>query len=698
VLVAATQAIRLCRGAGYEAVPGRNAVAWFDRADRWQMVQIRDFIAHAGLTSSLPIGLGDENLLARLRIHIRSGNLVVVRESDGAGRGENDSLVKQRRLVRSIDAKTRGRLTYAGRQYRLVADATLHRLSNRNSYEVVGRRNAVAVLHGIAGQGALGGGDLAKLLHEAADMLTRDWRPPLAPNGLVLLRRIVVQQAMADLGPAITPSQMKKLANSDWIEVEVVDQDDNPFPVHYKLELTNPDVKEGELDGGFVGVYDIPSGKCTLTIGAPQRPAEPGEEEEVRKKAFVLPITEAHFRTGSAVMLPEGEAPTTTEGTAISSTGALAIALRFSRDRPYQTTLVAGHTDSVGGNQDNKKLSQQRAEVVYALLTGAKDKFVAIANATDKPSDWKQILRWASVALASLPVPEGNPEPAFSFADCDPGTIDDDAATGKAPLEAFQRAYNANRELIGAPKEQIGVDGAMGKETWGAVFECYQFNMAQELCEVERPEDEEDPAALRAGLANLQASFEEHLLMPDKPFIGFGEKFPASGLYVDNQESMTDRRTEILFFDEGEEPDVDVLKSSPENTELYSPDDFDRVCLHADNAHRGAFAVATVYARIDVFGPSTENSRQKLHLTSPAASFDATRALADCKDTGDGYIDVVFQKVPKNQSYDLALIDDEGAAHPIFTNVPFDDLDEWTDTQAEPPDDDPLAPEPEDTT
>ena len=87
-----------------------------------------------------------------------------------------------------------------------------------------------------------------------------------------------------------------------------------------------------------------------------------------------------------------------------------------------------------------------------------------------------------------------------------------------------------------------------------------------------------------------------------------------------------------------------------------------------------------------------------MHLAGLSESFHAYRALADYKDTGEGYIDVVIQKVPKGQSYDLELIDNDGSVHPIFANVPFDELDEWKDTSMAPPDDDPLAPEPEDTT
>src|SRR5690554_4405889 len=46
--------------------------------------------------------------------------------------------------------------------------------------------------------------------------------------------------------------------------------------------------------------------------------------EGVNNKATVLPITHAHFRTGSAVLLPEGEAPAS--GAAAASTAAASTA------------------------------------------------------------------------------------------------------------------------------------------------------------------------------------------------------------------------------------------------------------------------------------------------------------------------------------------------------------------------------------
>src|SRR5690606_17709787 len=139
---------------------------------------------------------------------------------------------------------------------------------------------------------------------------------------------------------------------------------------------------------------------------------------------------------GSAVLLPEGEAPvsgvaagsTAASGAAAAGSGAstssvcaLAMALRFNEERPGHTMLIAGHTDSVGGEAGNQGLSEQRAELVHAVLMGNRDKFAEIAQATHKVSDYKQILKWASVTLSGLEPPEGAEHPAHDFAACDPG-------------------------------------------------------------------------------------------------------------------------------------------------------------------------------------------------------------------------------------------------------------------------------------
>ena len=110
------------------------------------------------------------SLRALLRGKLRARELAVLGQGDAATADDGD--VKQRRLVREIEATSRRRLAYAGRQYRLVADSHLGSLADRDDYEVVRHQDAVPVLGALAGQGS--DRNLARLLTEAARMLAQD--------------------------------------------------------------------------------------------------------------------------------------------------------------------------------------------------------------------------------------------------------------------------------------------------------------------------------------------------------------------------------------------------------------------------------------------------------------------------------------------------------------------------------------------
>ncbi len=298
---------------------------------------------------------------------------------------------------------------------------------------------------------------------------------------------------------------------------------------------------------------------------------------EFKNQARVMHLPSAHFRTGSAVLLPEGEAPTTGQGTALTSVGMLATALRFNEEHPGHSVLVAGHADSVGNDKSNDQLSAQRAELTHAVLAGNREKFAELAQQTGKVSDWKQIFRWASVALSDIEPPPGSAAPVarHHFNEIVVEPIDDNATTGVPAAIAFQNAYNENRAALGVSGDKLTVDGIVGKKTWGAIFDCYQWNMAEELGEVEFEDDQSDATKRLAGLKKLQSTVT--FLPTRKPFIGFGEHFPADGAGDDNVASEANRRVEVLFFEQGQEPDVEVLDEAPETTELYQADSFERV-------------------------------------------------------------------------------------------------------------------------
>ncbi len=323
-------------------------------------------------------------------------------------------------------------------------------------------------------------------------------------------------------------------------------------------------------------------------------------EREVQEAKY-LAVRNAQFRSASAVMLPEGDAPSTGGNAPLTSVGLLATALRYNEEHPGYTILVAGHTDSVGGEKDNDQLSEQRAQLVHAVLTGGaagRSTFQDLADETGTVSDWKQILKWASLAFPSVEelVEEGTEDDIAAASDaaasdaaasdeaasdeaasdeqptegalgtgfdaCDPGEIDDDETTAVAAVKGFQTAYNENYKLLGG-SGQITVDGEVGKQTWGAIYDLYQYNLAQELGET------------FDGLKELQGLVQ--LLPTSKPYVGFGESAPADGTYENDAEEQPNRRVEVLFFAYGHEPEVAVLDEDPHVSELYHGEVFTRV-------------------------------------------------------------------------------------------------------------------------
>jgi hypothetical protein len=279
VWVGATEALRLCREGGYEAVSA--ALTGAGDLGRQDFASLRAFISRARLSKFSLSGLDDRKLLALLRTCVKNRDVVALRECAGDREGEGSATADERRLVRALDAKSRGRLNHAGRRYKLVASADLRKLSDRDSYEVVRHDDATRVLDAIAKQAGPETGDLRVLLGKARAGLTADWRPPLQPDGLVLLRRIVIATSVApDTGPALTPSQIKKLANkSDWIEIEIVDDEGEPYTGHYRIVCPDDTSVEGTFnaDGEFSD-YNLDSGVCKLYLGEAKAPASADDQ------------------------------------------------------------------------------------------------------------------------------------------------------------------------------------------------------------------------------------------------------------------------------------------------------------------------------------------------------------------------------------------------------------------------------------
>ena len=165
---------------------------------------------------------------------------------------------------------------------------------------------------------------------------------------------------------------------------------------------------------------------------------------------------------------------------------------------------------------------------------------------------------------------------------CDPGVIDDNAFTGIEPLKKFQTNYNDSKASLGVPTvADLEVDGAIGPDTWGAMFDVYEFGMREEL-----GEDAAGVSKLRKGLSFVDL---------ERKALGFSEHHPVDQIGRDGVKSQTNRRVEILFFDKGEEPDLVLAESDPNISELYLPAEYEHQTILLRSAKKGAATLEGVF-------------------------------------------------------------------------------------------------------
>jgi hypothetical protein len=269
VLVPFHGAMDLCRQEGCEKLAVREALRRFDDAVTTRAMsitwEIRDFLSHARLSGLVLCDTKDSHLVPIVRRAIERDDIVGLRKGEKSKATHNET-AEQRQLVRKIEQIVRTSFSHSGRQYRLVVDVDLAKTPSRDSYEVVDHDDAKRVLDGVAKQSGIVP-ELTALLGQAREKLTRNWHPPLQPDGLILLRRIRQSSAFVkDTGPAITPSQMAKLL--DTIEISLVDGNGEPMAGEaWEIVLPDGSKRSGQLDeSGRAAVTGIPSGNCSVTF------------------------------------------------------------------------------------------------------------------------------------------------------------------------------------------------------------------------------------------------------------------------------------------------------------------------------------------------------------------------------------------------------------------------------------------------
>jgi len=288
-------------------------------------------------------------------------------------------------------------------------------------------------------------------------------------------------------------------------------------------------------------------------------------------QGYVIEVEDVHFHHDSAVFLADYGAFTTPvdeDSERVVGLCAVRACYQQAAAHPQQKLLIAGHTDTTGSASYNLPLSRKRANNYLAVLTGDRGTWVQICLAQHKTEDYQQILKWVNY-LWNWP--------------CDPGAVDNIAGPKtSAAVQAFQKQYNIEY------KKSIAEDGVVGQDTWGAIFDVY-------MCVLEDLVDTDD-----AGLAAMRATL--NFLGPKT--VGCGEEFPIEDPRRNNYRSQINRRIECLFFDPGQEPQLDCHPSetvcTPINCEIYNPKmyKYTHIPVPPTKYHR-KFQVTVEYGDID---------------------------------------------------------------------------------------------------
>jgi outer membrane protein OmpA-like peptidoglycan-associated protein len=329
-----------------------------------------------------------------------------------------------------------------------------------------------------------------------------------------------------------------------------------------KLDEAPADEKEDLIDRRVELYFFDREFGIAPTPGAPDGPeyevwrARAAEEFDfdVGSTSLSLELVEFEdvlFQTNSAVPLPR---PCTADGTPVdpkepSAVQDLAAALHFAFCYPERKIVVAGHADTTADAAVNDPLSDKRAATVVALLVGDRDKFRNTCDEQNVSSDQRRILEWAAAC--------------FDF-NCDPKAHGGDLV---AATRAFQTDYNDTGRGGNPDAEPLSADGDFGPLTWGAVFDLYELRLTQVL----------------KGDRELLKEYRKFVTFvdPERPGVGFGERYPIEEKKRDNFRSAANRRVEILFFDRDEEPDLDMPLDL---SDIYMPGFYERKNLPVDPA------------------------------------------------------------------------------------------------------------------
>lgn len=357
-----------------------------------------------------------------------------------------------------------------------------------------------------------------------------------------------------------------------------------------------------------------------------------------------LEVPDMAFHHGSAVVLPSvppAEPPPAAAGTAFANTSLwqdleqelatqvqrlkapfrapdlgparepglplLLATLQLLEDNADFKLVVAGHTDTTGSGDVNRRLSQARGEALVALLAGDRAAWSAAVEEWNDEDDVRVVVAWAA-STRCWP--------------CHPAQCKD----LKEAVRELQAAYNRDFE------QQIAVDGLVGPQTRGAWFDIYQRFLEE-----------------RAGGADALTSLRGQLrwVSEDARVLACGEDYPLERPGQDGYRSRLNRRVEVLFFASADAPD---LAQEDPAAEVYSGDyEFEAVDPTARPAEGGA-GEAPGDPRLEPVEDAPQD--EELVTTMPV------RAQADAADPY-GFLEPFDQAYPRHGRSRQAREDEE---------------------------------------
>ncbi|MBL4687952.1 MAG: hypothetical protein JKY37_25400 [Nannocystaceae bacterium] len=491
------------------------------------------------------------------------------------------------------------------REILTIRDPSRARLVAQTLWDQLGRSGVESLLGdlGLPPRGDVGAPELLGIVEQrlrSGDLLLveqdRDLRVLDAPKSTPLAALLVDEPGNRPRTPASTPQQ-----GDTYLDLTFVSEAGTPLHgVGMTIRLPNAETRtESTSDQGVVLLEGLArSGDCTITLSATVQLPSVHEEPPVdvlapgfmiqrsrrepltlatgqphtivvaRPRVRVLELADGYFGEDRKLLLfglEDAAAPGEFDER-VTARGVLRTVLQIAGDAEV---LVVGHTDSLGGDDDNQVLSEQRACSVDLYLRGDREGWAAHSHAFQKEADVRAVLNWVAIVEGVACIPGEDVRPALTHF----------------------------RELFVNQPTDLGADAtSMTVADWAAVFDLYDRDLARLL------------HVSRQRLAELRAK----LAFVDHAPLGCGERHPVDAVGKNGFGSDHNRRVDILLFGSDELPDFDA---DPLDADIYG----------------GAFVPTAIlvpgesWARIEVVGGAGEPaSFATVRIKTPTGELNAT--------------------------------------------------------------------------